>query len=95
MKAYAWVDSEKIDGNFTTTSVVKDMVRNMVQSSLDKKVNLKVINTLQDDTGLLYSSESTHNLSHELKHEVEITSVKLDEVVMEFVRAWLVPLNDS
>lgn len=42
MKAYACVDSEKIDGNFTTTSVVKDMVRNMVQSSLDKKVILKV-----------------------------------------------------
>lgn len=80
LKSYNAVDSERIDDTIEVSQETKVMIKTMIQSSIDQT----------DGTGILYNKESASHLEPSLQHEVETTSIKLDEVVMEFVNKFLI-----
>lgn len=77
--------AEESKQDIAQLSEVKDMVKTMIQCSLDK----------QDGTGLLYSKKNSEHLEQDLRKEVEATSLQLDELVTAFVNKYLVTDNQE
>jgi hypothetical protein len=84
MKSNSAVTSDKFNENVKFSPVVKDMVYNMVLSSLRSK----------EQHGLFYNKMFAKDLPEDLIMEIEATSMSLDKEILNCVTSALLPYNN-